>query len=103
VNRVVLFSTVAQQLHREMVFDDTCLIYLSDAGRHLDFIQSFQIRRLLDAPIKATTFAKSSTTDFQSPDDDYLFSSVCGDLVISEMVNAPVNVVALYFPCCVLE
>ena len=29
--------------------------------------------------------------------------AVCGDLVISEMVNAPVNVVSLYFPRCVLE
>ena len=33
----------------------------------------------------------------------FLFSSVCGDLVTSEMVNAPVNVVSLYFPRCALE
>ncbi|CUS50654.1 hypothetical protein MGWOODY_XGa1612 [hydrothermal vent metagenome] len=33
----------------------------------------------------------------------FLFSSVCGDLVTSEMVNAPVNLVSLYFPRCALE
>ncbi len=38
-----------------------------------------------------------------APVDAYLLCSVCGDLVISEMVNAPVNVVSLYFPRCVLE
>ena len=34
--------------------------------------------------------------------DAYLLCSVCGDLCISEMVNAPVNVVSLYFPKSVL-
>ena len=38
-----------------------------------------------------------------APVDAYLLCSVCGDLVISEMVNAPVNVVSLYFPRRVLE
>ena len=33
----------------------------------------------------------------------FLFSSVCGDLVTSKMVNAPVNVVSLYFPRCAQE
>ena len=33
----------------------------------------------------------------------FLFSSVCGDLVTSEMVNAPVNLVSLYVPRCALE
>ncbi len=49
-------------------------------------------------PIKATPIAESSKTDLQAPDDAYLLCSVCGDLVTSEMVNAPVNVVSLYFP-----
>jgi acetamidase/formamidase len=32
------------------------------------------------------------------PIDAYVLCSVCGDLVISEMVNAPTHVVSLYFP-----
>ena len=35
--------------------------------------------------------------------DAYLLCSVCGDLVISEMVKTPINVVSLYFPRRVLE
>ncbi len=35
--------------------------------------------------------------------DAYLLCSLCGDLVISEMVNHPVNVVSLYFPKSVFE
>lgn len=35
--------------------------------------------------------------------DAYLLSSVCGDLVISELVNRPVHVVSLYFPRLVFE
>lgn len=35
--------------------------------------------------------------------DAYLLCSLCGDLCISEMVNAPVNVVSLYFPKSVLS
>ena len=38
-----------------------------------------------------------------APIDAYLLCSVCGDLVISEMVNEPVSVVSLYFPRLVLE
>jgi acetamidase/formamidase len=38
-----------------------------------------------------------------TPVDAYLLSSVCGDLVISEMVNRPVHVVSLYFPRVVFE
>ena len=38
-----------------------------------------------------------------APVDAYLLCSVCGDLVISELVNAPINVVSLYFPRRVLE
>jgi len=34
--------------------------------------------------------------------DAYLLCSLCGDLVINEMVNKPVNVVSLYFPKYVL-
>lgn len=35
--------------------------------------------------------------------DAYLLCSLCGDLVINEMVNHPVHVVSLYFPRAVLE
>ncbi len=35
--------------------------------------------------------------------DAYLLCSLCGDLVINEMVNTPVNVVSLYFPKSVFE
>lgn len=35
--------------------------------------------------------------------DAYLLCSLCGDLVINEMVNKPVNVVSLYFPKSVFE
>ena len=35
--------------------------------------------------------------------DAYLLCSVCGDLVIGEMVNKPVNVVSFYFPRLVFE
>ena len=38
-----------------------------------------------------------------APIDAYLLCSLCGDLVISEMVNKPVNVVSLYFPRMVFE
>lgn len=37
-----------------------------------------------------------------APLDAYLLCSLCGDLVINEMVNRPVNVVSLYFPKSVL-
>ena len=35
--------------------------------------------------------------------DVHLLCRVCGDLVTGEMVNAPVDVVSLYFPRCALE
>ena len=35
--------------------------------------------------------------------DAYLLCSLCGDLIINEMVNRPVNVVSLYFPKSVFE
>lgn len=35
--------------------------------------------------------------------DAYLLCSLCGDLIINEMVNKPVNVVSLYFPKSVFE
>jgi acetamidase/formamidase len=37
------------------------------------------------------------------PIDAYVLCSVCGDLVISEMVNTPTHVVSLYFPRVVFE
>lgn len=38
-----------------------------------------------------------------SPMEAYLLCSVCGDLVISEMVNRPTSVVSLYFPRAVFD
>lgn len=38
-----------------------------------------------------------------SPEDAYMLCSVCADLRISEIVDAPNWVVALYFPRCVFE
>lgn len=38
-----------------------------------------------------------------SPMEAYLLCSVCGDLVISEMVNRPTSVVSLYFPQTVFD
>ncbi|WP_342643649.1 acetamidase/formamidase family protein [Rhodoligotrophos ferricapiens] len=35
--------------------------------------------------------------------DAYLLCSLCGDLIINEMVNKPMHVVSLYFPRTVLE
>ncbi len=35
--------------------------------------------------------------------DAYLLCSLCGDLVINEMVNRPVNVVSLYVPKSIFE
>ena len=37
-----------------------------------------------------------------SPIDAYLLCSLCGDLIINQMVNRPVSVVGLYFPKSVL-
>jgi len=54
------------------------------------------------APIKTTTIGGSIKTNLQAPADAYLLCSVCGHLVISEMINVPVIVVSLYFPCCAL-
>ncbi len=54
-------------------------------------------------PIKAALIAENSKTDLQAADDAHLLCSVCGDLVTGEMVNAPVDVVSLYFPRCALE
>ncbi len=38
-----------------------------------------------------------------APIDAYLLCSVCGDLIMNEMVNQPVHVVSLCFPRAVLE
>ena len=42
-------------------------------------------------------------THHVAPIDAYLLCSVCGDLVISELVNRPTHVVSLYFPRLVFE
>jgi acetamidase/formamidase len=78
-------------------------------ARHLDGKGFYVTCGISAALIEAARAAASHMIDLLArqhaldPIDAYLLCSVCGDLVISEMVNTPVHVVSLYFPKIIFE